>query len=141
MKVVCCVWRGGKGPPLLRDHLPTLSPDEYTRLAATPTESIEAYEQYLLGRYFWNLFTQAGITRSIEHFEEALRLDSRYALAYTGLADAHSLIGCCILSIAEPPSAANARARTAVDRALELDMFLSEAHSASAASRSVSAPT
>src|SRR5207245_9800842 len=55
------------------------------------TENIQAYGLYLRGRYAWNKRTSEGVIEGIKFFEEAIALDPRYALAYTGLADSYSL--------------------------------------------------
>jgi TolB-like protein/tRNA A-37 threonylcarbamoyl transferase component Bud32 len=55
------------------------------------TESAEAYNAYLLGRYHWNLRTTESMQAATAAFREALEADSLYALAWSGLADAYSL--------------------------------------------------
>lgn len=52
-----------------------------------PETNIEAYEYYLKGR---QLFHQLGLSASKIMFEKAISLDSGYALAYSGLADAYA---------------------------------------------------
>jgi tetratricopeptide (TPR) repeat protein len=52
-----------------------------------PETNIEAYEYYLRGR---RLFHQLALKESKIFFEKAIELDPQYALAYAGLADAHS---------------------------------------------------
>ena len=56
------------------------------------TENVEAYELYLKGRA---LLYQRGMAmfRARECFEEALALDTQYALAHAGLADSYSILG------------------------------------------------
>src|SRR5215211_4554322 len=51
------------------------------------TSSPEAYINYLRGRQLWNKRTEESLKKSIDFFEEALKHDSNYAQAYTGLAD------------------------------------------------------
>jgi eukaryotic-like serine/threonine-protein kinase len=89
------------------------------------TESIEAYGLYLKGRYCWNKRTQEGVTEGIEYFEQAIRADPNYALAYTGLADSYALhVDYRNVPVAEGFRRAKEYAR----RALELDDSLAEAH-------------
>ncbi len=57
------------------------------------TRNPEAYELYLKGRYFWSKRTREGFRKGIEHFERAIEVDDRYALAHAGLADSYSLLG------------------------------------------------
>ena len=70
----------------------TLSGDEQTTLVAEATESTEAYEAYLRGRYLWNQRTEAGLLNAITQFQRAVELDSEYAEAYSGLADSYLLL-------------------------------------------------
>jgi eukaryotic-like serine/threonine-protein kinase len=114
------------------DHLRVkLNDEEKKRLLKRYTENADAYKSYLRGRYYWNQRTAKGLKKAIECFEEAIRLDERYALAYAGLADCY-----CLLSIfsAFPSTAALPRAKDAALKALELDDGLAEAHTSLAAS-------
>src|SRR2546426_12390659 len=62
-------------------------------LAKKPSENSEAYEIYLLGRFEFNKFTEDGFTKSVQHFQQAIALDPKFALAYASLADAYNTIG------------------------------------------------
>ncbi len=89
------------------------------------TESVTAYELYLKGRYAWNLRTQEGVGAAIALFEQAIAEDPRYALAYTGLADAYALhIDYRSVAVHE----GFARAKLYARQALALDETLAEAH-------------
>ena len=57
------------------------------------TENEQAYDAYLRGRYFWYQRSPDGFRKAISYFEEAIALDSGYALAYSGLADTYMLSG------------------------------------------------
>jgi TolB-like protein len=57
------------------------------------TENPQAYELYLKGRHYWHQRSPATAHLAIRCFEEAIKLDSRYALAYAGLADCHTTLG------------------------------------------------
>src|SRR5262249_6977142 len=52
-----------------------------------------AHELYLKGLYFWNKRTEASLKKSAEYFQQAVEKDSRYALAYAGLADSYDVLG------------------------------------------------
>jgi DNA-binding winged helix-turn-helix (wHTH) protein/TolB-like protein/Tfp pilus assembly protein PilF len=91
------------------------------------TESSEAHQLYLKGRYFWNKRTVEGLNKGIGYFSEAVEKDPSYALAYVGLADSYSLLGDYS---GLPPKEAYPRAKRAAMRALELDERLAEAHTA-----------
>ncbi len=99
--------------------------EEKKKLMKRYTDNLEAYNLYIQGRYFWNRRTENGLNRAIDYFEKALKLDSKYALAYAGIADAYSMLsGYNYL----PPHEANPKARTAVLKALEIDNTLAEAY-------------
>ena len=68
-----------------------LLPAERQALAAQPTRNPAAYDAYLLGRYYWGRRTAADLVTAAAHFEQAIRADSSYALAWSGLADAYVL--------------------------------------------------
>ena len=63
----------------------TLTGAERRAIAARPTNSTEAYELYLKGRYHWRNFYAPGYERVREYYEQAVALDASYAPAYTGL--------------------------------------------------------
>ena len=99
-------------------------------LGATPqrrkaTSHPEAYLSYLHGRQFWNRRTEASLKRAIGFFEEALKIDSRFANAYTGLADSYATLA--LLEFMAPHEAFP-KARQAAQQALSLDPQLAEAH-------------
>jgi TolB-like protein/Tfp pilus assembly protein PilF len=80
----------------------------------------EAYQSYLKGRYFWNKRNKPDIEKAMAEFQQAIDKDPNYALAYVGLAD------CYILRYGTPETVLKARA--AVQRALQIDDSLAEAH-------------
>ena len=94
------------------------------QLYKNSTESNAAYQAYLKGRYFWNKRTGTDFQKAIEQFNEAIRLDPNYALAFTGLADTYLLLNNHGLL---PPQEVHAKARAAATRALQLDDGLAEA--------------
>ena len=57
------------------------------------TRSPAAYDAYLLGRFYWNKRTTEDLVRAAEYFQQAIRADSSYAQAWTGLADSYVLFG------------------------------------------------
>jgi TolB-like protein/Flp pilus assembly protein TadD len=58
-----------------------------------PTENLAAYNLYLQGRYHLNQRTEEGLRKAVEFFDKAIVEDAQYAHAYSGLADAYSLLG------------------------------------------------
>jgi adenylate cyclase len=93
-------------------------------LAKQPTENPEAHRLYLLGRYEFGKYSAAGWTSSIRYYEQALKLDPNYALAYCGLADTYAYMG----GVMMPSKEAVAKEKEFAQKALELDPGLAEAH-------------
>ena len=102
-----------------------LSEQQQQRLAQPPIGSAEAYRAYLQGRFEWSQRSEVGLKRAIERFREAVAIDPKFAVAYSGLADAYSALG--YLSYLAPADAFPEARRHAL-RALELDTSLAEAH-------------
>jgi adenylate cyclase len=100
-----------------------LSGDEKRILTKKPTENPEAHRLYLLGRYEFGKYTQAGWNNAIRYYEQALKLDPDYALAYCGLADNYAYMG----SVVMPEKEANEKVKEFTQKALELDPDLAEA--------------
>jgi TolB-like protein/Flp pilus assembly protein TadD len=100
---------------------PRLSGEDKKRATKRYTESAEAYQLYLQGRYHWNKGTIAGYKSAIEYFQQAIQKDPRYALAYAGLADSYLLLGSYWVE-------AITEAKTAAEQALKIDTGLAEAH-------------
>ena len=94
------------------------------------TESFEAFNHYLKGRFHWNKRNDRGFRAAIDHFNEAIRIDAGYGRAYSGLADSHLMVG---LSATEVPGICMTLARQAARRAVEIDDRLVEAHTSLAA--------
>lgn len=90
----------------------------------------EAFDLYLRGRYAWNRRNIEGFQRAIDYFNQAIEKDPNFALAYSGLADCHTL-----LALYGEDSANIAQAKSAAERALQLDGTLAEAHTSLAAVR------
>jgi Tol biopolymer transport system component/tetratricopeptide (TPR) repeat protein len=89
------------------------------------TESSEAYQLYLAGRYHWGKRSIAGLNEAIKSFNGAIRKDPKFALAYAGLADCQALLQ---VYQSPPPPGAYVRARENALKALRLDDSLAEAH-------------
>jgi TolB-like protein/Tfp pilus assembly protein PilF len=85
----------------------------------------QAYEAYLRGRQLWNRRTEEGMRRSIGYYEEAIRRDCDYAMAYAGIADSYVMLACRGMMSAKDTFR---KAKAAARRALELDAELGEAH-------------
>ncbi|MEE8447753.1 MAG: hypothetical protein V3S52_08890, partial [Gemmatimonadota bacterium] len=106
----------------------TLAPDVEVRIESRPTESLEAYDLYTRGRYVLNRSgTREDLESAADLYRQAIAADSAYALAHVGLAGTYMFLwGNGFLAAEE----ALPQARAAVERALELDETLAEAHAA-----------
>jgi len=100
---------------------------EDQQLVCKSTESIEAYNHYLRGRYYWNRRYEGGLQKSIQYFQQAIGLDPLYSQAYAGLADTFNIIGFYNFM---SPNEACLRAKSAAAKALDLAPDLAEAHTA-----------
>jgi eukaryotic-like serine/threonine-protein kinase len=102
-----------------------LSADERKHLAKNYTTNTEAYDEYLVGLYFWNTRSKEGLEKAIDHFGRAVERDPNFALAYALMSD------CYFLQVyygydSRPDRIRNAR--TAAQHALLLDDSIAEAH-------------
>ena len=89
------------------------------------TENLEAYNLYLQGRYYWAKRTEEDLNKGIEFFNQAIDIDPDYALAYSGLADSHIMLG---TYGALAPKKTMPKAEKAALNALRIDESLAEAH-------------
>lgn len=96
------------------------------------TADVEAYQEYVRGRYFWNRRTEADLKKAMTHFEGALARDPAFAAAHAGIADCWVLLP---LYGNTPPRDAFPRAIAKSREALRLDPDLAEAHTTLAYAR------
>jgi adenylate cyclase len=99
--------------------------EEREHIEKKPTGDIGAYTFYLKGRYYWNERSRAALEKAIKYFNEAIRRDPGFAVAYSGLADSYIVLvdhGHLLRSDGFP------KAKEAARKALELDDTLAEAH-------------
>ena len=102
-------------------------PEEQARLAGARPINPEAHELYLRGRYFWNAWTEKGIRTGMDFFQQAIKQDPSYALAYVGLADSYISLGSFGVGVL-PPEEAMPRAEAAAQKAVDLDPTLGGGH-------------
>jgi len=104
-----------------------LTPEQQARFRSAPAINPKAYEAYLNGRSIYEYAdTQLSIKRAQSYFEEAIREDPNFALAYAGLANCYLDLGAFRWM---SPQEAYRHGSEAVHKALELDETLGEAHS------------
>jgi TolB-like protein/Tfp pilus assembly protein PilF len=99
--------------------------EEQRRLSQYYTKNTKAYQLYLKGRYFWNKRNEDGYRIALEAFEQAIVIDSEYALAYAGMADAYVSLD---LHGIFPSWEVMPKAWVAAQKAVEIDDMLAEAH-------------
>jgi DNA-binding SARP family transcriptional activator/TolB-like protein len=94
------------------------------RLASAPGMNPQALDLYIRGRYYWNK-RGPGLLTSIQFFRDALDIDPRFALAWSGMADAYVQLG---YGGVLAPSDAFLKAREAAHKAIDLDSTIAEPH-------------
>ena len=91
------------------------------------TNSNEAYQLYLKGKYHYAKRTRDDFQKGIDYFQQAVALDPNFALAHALIADAYaSMPAYPYLS----PHDAFPKAKAAAHRAVQIDPTLAEGHSA-----------
>ena len=108
-----------------------LSNSEKQHVIKQGTENPEAYDLYLKGLYYWNKQAFPDLRAAITFFNQAIAKDPRYASAYSGMADAYSILPSLGGSRTEDFPKAIAAAR----RALELDPTMAHPHAVLATSQ------
>jgi len=103
-----------------------LNGEETEKLARRATDDPEAYRLYLKGRDFL-VGNQQEMDKSVDYFQQAVARAPDYALAHAGLAEAYTRQAHLR---AMDRGEVLGKARAAVNRALELDPDLAEAHTA-----------
>jgi TolB-like protein/Tfp pilus assembly protein PilF len=90
--------------------------------------NIEAYNQYLQGRFYLDLATGDALDSALAHFQAAIRHDPKDALAWVGLSTTYAMQTSVTGQI--PHDEGSRLAREAAERAVELDPALANAHAA-----------
>jgi TolB-like protein/Tfp pilus assembly protein PilF len=101
-----------------------MNSSERQQVTKQGTQNQAAYELYLKGRHYWNKRTAADLETAISYFNQAIAKDPGYALAYSGLADAYSVLP----GHGGIPSQDYPRSNAAARKALELDATLAHPH-------------
>ena len=101
----------------------TLTPRDRRALAFVATADPEAYDYYLRGRRYMYSMTRRDYQLAVRMFEQAIAVDTRYALAYAGVADAYAYL----FRYAEATKENVERALRASEQAVTLDPDSAEA--------------
>ena len=91
--------------------------------AKRSTNNLEAYELYLKGRHHWHQRAPSTLRVAIQCFEQAIQVDPRYALAWSGLADCYGILR---VYGWVPAEEARPHAHAAIAQAMTLDPSLWE---------------
>jgi TolB-like protein/Tfp pilus assembly protein PilF len=103
-----------------------LTPRQRARMATVRSANPDAYVAYLKGRYFIdNRRSAEGARKSLEYSLQAVRIDPDWALAYSGLAS--SYVSAALLGEVRPNEGLP-QAKSAAQKALQLDPEIAEAH-------------
>lgn len=105
-----------------------LSPTDRSRLAKKPTNDMEAYNLYLLGRHHYNKVTPSDFAKALDYFRRAIERDPNFAQASASLAEAKLYLGMGYWGVR--PHDTHPEAFELATRARELDPFSAEAHAA-----------
>lgn len=81
-------------------------------------KNFDAFQEYIKGKFHWNVRTVEGLKKGIEHAQNALAIEPTYAMAYVGLADCYNLLAGQHSYM--PPKDAFPKAKAASERALEI---------------------
>lgn len=99
--------------------------DERARLKASGPTHPEAYESFLQGRFHFNRRTPQGIANALDHFNQAIALDSTFAPAFAGIADCYTVRAMWNWDTSQNTFP---KARHAAERALRIDPELADAY-------------
>jgi serine/threonine-protein kinase len=96
-----------------------LSPDEIEKMESRPTENLQAYQAYLRGRYYIGQphFSLQNWNLALQNFQQAVEIDTGFALAYAELARSHARLYYLRHDLSESRLM---KSRQAAEKALEL---------------------
>lgn len=117
---------------ILDDVSRVLRPARQRARPRTLTAAADAYDLYLKGLYAWNKRHPDDLRRAVVYFNEAVKIDPEFALAWAGLASAYGVMAG---NGAAPPAETQFRSRAAAEKALALDPKLAEALASRAAGK------
>ena len=101
-----------------------LTPEQKAHPSDARPVNARAHEAYLEGRYYLARARGSELEKALNYFQQAIQLDSSYALAYAGLAETYTAMNTSYLT----PLEAGPKAKAAAMKALELDETLALAH-------------
>jgi adenylate cyclase len=109
---------------IAKELLETISSVEQLAISGRATANVSAYDYYLRGRQFFKRFRKMDIKYALQMFQQAIKIDPKFALAWAGYADCYSFL----IMYVDPQLSYREKANKASKRALELGSNLAEAH-------------
>jgi tetratricopeptide (TPR) repeat protein len=106
----------------IQTDAPVLTEGKYTK-------NIEAHQAYSMGLFHWNKRSDDGLKKAVSDFQTAIEKDPEFVLAHAYLADTYTLIAYYRFDFMSAEEARE-KAKTAAEKALELDPNCSEAMTA-----------
>ena len=106
-----------------------LTGDDSKGITKRYTNNNEAYQLWMKARFHFAKRTRDDLLKSIEIYEQAIKLDPDFALAYVGIAESWAVIPSYPYG---SPAECMPKAKVAAEKALDLDPELPEAHTVSA---------
>ena len=103
----------------------TLLEPEKVRLNVIPTDNLEAYDYYLQANALFGSWLEVDNLKAIDLYRKAVALDPEFAPAWSKLSEAYSRQYFIFADMTTPPLA-----KQAIDRALEINPNLPQAHNA-----------
>ncbi|MEN8228581.1 MAG: hypothetical protein ABFS38_10545 [Bacteroidota bacterium] len=107
-----------------------LSPDEERVLTQSRTVNKEAYDDYLMGLYYWDKLGKEPLEKALEYFNSAIETDPEWAPPYAGVAQVW--VGMAQMGFVAPQIAGPIIFEN-LNRALELDLEFAASHFTQAA--------
>ena len=102
-----------------------ISPEEKKIIEKIPVADLAVYDEYLKARSYWQFMTKESLNKALEFLNSAVAKNPGWAPLYAGLADVWMWIQ---QSGYEPPSVTAPKIYENLNKALELDPDLAEAH-------------
>jgi len=102
------------------------SPKHLEPARTAQSKNVEAYNLYLLGRYYQKKYTGVGREKAMGYYQEALKIDKDYALAYVGIAETY--VERALFSHEFNLKETTAKAKEEIKKAIKLNDKLPEAY-------------
>jgi tetratricopeptide (TPR) repeat protein len=102
-----------------------ITPEEKRLIEKKPTKNLDAYNFYLLGKFYISQNFEESLKEGIKCFEHAIKLDPEYAMAYIGLAQCYQFL---VRYSGMTNEEGYTKAKESILKAIELDESLGDAY-------------